>query len=71
MFSLLCVCDNFCVDDTLSVLLAPESVSLYLDNPANMEFNHKGKLAPIWQLLFCLIVPQVHTMLHDDGGTLF
>ena len=58
LFSLPCVCDDCCDYDTLSVLLAVESVSLCLDNPANMEFNHKDNLSPIWQLF--LIVPQVN-----------
>ena len=41
MLSLRGVCDDLCVDDALSVLLALYSVSLYLDSPANMEFNRK------------------------------
>ena len=60
------------IGDIGSVLLALESPLLYLGNPANMEFNHKGNLAPIWQFVVCfLIVPQVNITLHDDHGTLF
>ena len=69
ILSVLGVCGDLCVDGTLSVLLALESVSLYLDSPANMEFNHRGNLAPIWR--FVLRVPQVHINMPDDHGTLF
>ena len=69
VFSLIGVCGDLCVDGLLSVLLALESVPLYLGNPANIEFNHKGNLAPVWQ--FFLLVPPVHITLHDDHGTLF
>ena len=51
IFALLGVCGGLRVDGTLSVLLALEPVSLYSGNSANVEFNHKGNLAPMWQSL--------------------
>ena len=59
IFSLLGACGDLCVYGTLSVLLALESVPLYLDSLANMEFNHKGNLAPIWQLLFLIVLQEL------------
>ena len=67
IFSLLGVCDDLCVDGTLSVLLALESVPLYLGNPANIEFNHTSNLAPIWEFVFLLYkLSQVIITVHDN-----
>ena len=44
------------VGGIVSVLLPMESQSLYLDSPANIEFNHKkkGNIATIWQFFWLL-----------------
>jgi hypothetical protein len=62
------VCGDLRVDGTLSVVLALEPVSVYLDSPANKEFNHKRQPCTNMKNL---IVPQVHIILHDHHGTLF
>ncbi len=36
------------VGDIVSVLLARASPSLYLDSFANIEFTHKGNIAPVY-----------------------
>ena len=57
-FSVIGVCGGFCVDGALSVLLALESVPLYLDGPPSMDFNQKRQ--PCTNMAdFVLLVPHI------------